>query len=221
MRSPHPARLRRATLPLQGRVKQKNSVLAMRFSHPSFVKQRTRTASPTKKGEAERRKAQVDLPRPARKRCRLHDVARGARPFWETRSPSGALPRLSPKALRPKAQSGPALHGRGQQIRAPGSQLLADRRSGRRGEFPNRPGRGYEPRPGHRARSTIGRHRLTSLRRASGGASICCGAALFKKFLRRRYRSDLTNVFVSSPNEVCTPRHAKSRKRSARFPLTH
>src|SRR6201996_4489518 len=36
------------------------------------------------------------------------------------------------------AQSGPALHGRGQPIRAPGNQLLVDRRRGRPGEFPNR-----------------------------------------------------------------------------------
>jgi hypothetical protein len=55
--------------------------------------------------------------------------AHGARSFWETRSPSGALPRLSPETFRSKAQSGPALHGRGQPIRAPGSQLLADRLS--------------------------------------------------------------------------------------------
>ena len=43
------------------------------------------------------------------------------------------------KGLPALAQSGPALHGRGQPIRAPGSQLLADRRRGRPGEFPNRP----------------------------------------------------------------------------------
>jgi hypothetical protein len=43
------------------------------------------------------------------------------------------------EAFQGLAQSGPALHGRGQPIRAPGSQLLADRRRGRPGEFPNRP----------------------------------------------------------------------------------
>ncbi len=52
------------------------------------------------------------------------------------------------------AQSGPALHGSGD-VRYPGSQLLADRRRGRPGEFPNRPNTVCETAPGHRARSTF------------------------------------------------------------------
>jgi hypothetical protein len=53
-----------------------------------------------------------------------------------------AKPRQNLSALAQSAQSGPALHGRGQPIRAPGSQLLADLRRGRPGEFPNRLGKG-------------------------------------------------------------------------------
>ncbi len=59
---------------------------------------------------------------PSRRRARLPALYRGSRQN---------LPAL--------AQSGPALHGSGQPIRSPGSQLLADRRRGRPGEFPNRP----------------------------------------------------------------------------------
>jgi hypothetical protein len=77
----------------------------------------------------------------------------GGRGPFRARSPSGALPRLSPKALRPKAQSGPALHGRGQAIRSPGSQLLADRRCAGRAGFRTARGQDYEPHPGHRPRS--------------------------------------------------------------------
>ena len=49
------------------------------------------------------------------------------------------------------AQSGPALHGSANgcnSVRHPGSQLLADRRRGRPGEFPNRPNTVCETAPG-------------------------------------------------------------------------
>ncbi len=52
------------------------------------------------------------------------------------------------------AQSGPALHG-SDDMRYPGSQLLADLRRGRPGEFPNRPNTVCETAPGHRTRSTF------------------------------------------------------------------
>jgi hypothetical protein len=52
------------------------------------------------------------------------------------------------------AQSGPALHG-SDDMRYPGSQLLADLRLGRPGEFPNRPKAACETASGHRARSTF------------------------------------------------------------------
>ena len=61
------------------------------------------------------------------------------------------------------AQSGPALHG-SDDMRYPGSQLLADLRRGRPGEFPNRPNTVCETAPGHRARSTF---RIASGKRPS------------------------------------------------------
>jgi hypothetical protein len=94
-----------------------------------------------------------------------------ARLFWEARSPSGALPRFSPKVSRPFAQSGPALHGRGQLIRAPGSQLLADRpipenQVGRPGEFPNRPHAVCETAPGTALAPLFRSHPESALGRA-------------------------------------------------------
>ncbi len=68
------------------------------------------------------------------------------------------------------AQSGPALHGSANgcdSVRHPGSQLLADLRRGRPGEFPNRPRtRLRAPSRAPLPLASIGRHRLTSLGRA-------------------------------------------------------
>ena len=80
-----------------------------------------------------------------------------------------ALHRGSRRGFYPSAQSGLALHGRGQPIRAPGSQLLADppipvRLGGGPGEFPNRPNAVCETAPGHRTRSTF---RIASGKRPS------------------------------------------------------
>jgi hypothetical protein len=118
-----------------------------------------------KKG-AERRKAQGRFRGPADKRCRLPCDRRGARPFGR-RARLPALYRGSCQRLSALAQSGPALHGSGQPIRSPGSQLLADRRRGRPGEFPNRPRtRLRTPSRAPLPLASIGRHRLTSLGRA-------------------------------------------------------
>jgi hypothetical protein len=107
---------------------------------------------PNKEGRrsAGRRTSRTGLPP---RRCRPNGSP--ARSRLRGRSPFGAPPRFSPEAFRPKAQSGPALHGRGQPIRSPGSQLLADRRRGRPGEFPNRPHTVCETARGHRAHSTF------------------------------------------------------------------
>ncbi len=80
--------------------------------------------------------------------------SRRALPFGK-RARLPALYRGSCQRLVASAQSGPALHGSGQPIRSPGSQLLADRRRGRPGEFPNRPNAVCETAPGHRSRSTF------------------------------------------------------------------
>jgi hypothetical protein len=100
-------------------------------------------------------------------------VAPGAQPPVWRRGAARSLRRTarlsalrcgSRQSLTALAQSGPALHGRGQPIRAPGSQLLADRRRGRPGEFPNRPHAVCETPCRHRARSTL---RIASGKRPS------------------------------------------------------
>ena len=90
---------------------------------------------------------------------RLYCAHRGARRFWRTRSPLGALPRFSPRLLPLGSVRSRASWDRDACASVtPGSQLLADppipiRLGGGPGEFPNRPRRSYEPHPGHRSRS--------------------------------------------------------------------
>ena len=64
----------------------------------------------------------------------------------------------SRRSLSALAQSGPALHGSGQPVRSPGSQLLADRRRGRPGGFPNRPRAVCETAPGTALAPLFGSH---------------------------------------------------------------
>jgi hypothetical protein len=78
-----------------------------------------------------------------------------------------ALHRGSRQNLAVLTQSGPALHGSGQPIRFPGSQLLADRRRGRPGEFPNRPRRSAKPDTGTALAPLSRSHLESALRRAS------------------------------------------------------
>jgi hypothetical protein len=113
------------------------SVLAARpWSHPSSANDvHEPTNGPPQQG-GERRKA--------RSRCRAC-ASSGAPPALRLsrRAPllgSALASRRSTAALTeilPSAQSGPALHGSAD-MRYPGSQLLADLRLGRPGEFPNR-----------------------------------------------------------------------------------
>ncbi len=71
-------------------------VLALRFLFaPRALPTMSRNGPP--KGEAERRKARSQRPRLRTSGAPLEfALDRGARRFWRTRSPSGALPRLSP-----------------------------------------------------------------------------------------------------------------------------
>jgi hypothetical protein len=90
------------------------------------------------------------------------------------------------------AQSGPALHGSGD-VRYPGSQLLADLRRGRPGEFPNRPR--MELRAPSRAPlplASIGRHRLTSLKTSEMCSFSSPGGANPRNSARERYLLDPT-----------------------------
>jgi hypothetical protein len=137
-----------------GRGDNKFPVLAARFVGARVLSNSERRASQARQGGGGAPKgAWVVAALAHQAERRLRCACRGARRFWRTRSPSGALPRLSPEASRPKAQSGPALHGRGQPIRAPGSQLLADRRLAGRASFRTAREWSYEPHPGHRPRS--------------------------------------------------------------------
>jgi hypothetical protein len=117
-----------------------------------------------KKG-AERRKAQGRFRGPADKRCRLPCDRRGARPFGR-RARLPALYRGSCQRLSALAQSGPALHGSGQPIRSPGSQLLADRRLAGRASFRTARTRSAKPRPGTALAPPSGSHPECALGRA-------------------------------------------------------
>jgi hypothetical protein len=75
------------------------------------------------------------------RRARLPALYRGSR-----QRPLG--PRLSPV---PRFMAAPGCDS----VRHPGSELLADRRRGRPGGFPNRPNAVCETAPRHRARSTF------------------------------------------------------------------
>jgi len=137
--------------------------LAARFFAPEFCQTAKTKASRTNKGEAERRKAQgVDSAGSPTSVAARHCVRRGARPKLSPSaacgggmggggSPSGALPRLSPR-LSPWLSPVPRFMAAPTgfcPVRHPGSQLLADLRRGRPGEFPNRPGLGVtSPIPG-------------------------------------------------------------------------
>jgi hypothetical protein len=140
-------------------------VLALRFLFaPEVCSRFHETGLP--KGEAERRKARTERPRPRTGGAPPVYCAIAARAAFGGRARLPALYRGSCQGLSTLAQSGPALHGSGD-VRYPGSQLLADLRRGRPGEFPNRPR--TELRAPSRAPlspASIGRHRLTSLGRA-------------------------------------------------------
>ena len=156
-------------------------VLALRFLFAPRGLPKLGTNGPPQR-EAERRKARGWIPRSRTSGAPLALRFRGARSFGETRSPSGALPRLSPETFRSKAQSGPALHGSANgydSVRHPGSQLLADRRRGRGrgrgrgrpGGFPNRPNAVCETASRHRARSTL---QIASGKRPSANERCLC-----------------------------------------------
>jgi hypothetical protein len=120
---PHPtafAALQQSTSPrTRGEVKAKQSRSRGAVFAPELCQTARKGPPKQTKGEAERRKAQDRYRGPANKRCRLSLRPIAARAAFGRRSPSGALPRLSPEASRPKAQSGPALLGSGQPIRPP------------------------------------------------------------------------------------------------------
>ncbi len=116
------------------------------------------------------------------------------------------------KVLSILAQSGPALHG-SDDMRYPGSQLLADLRRGRPGEFPNRPR--MELRAPFRAPlplASIGRHRLTSLRTSRTGRLLVTIMDLTPQDPRYRFGSvfeDLSHV-----ERLCRPSFSVPRSRS-------
>ena len=76
-------------------------VLAARCVGARALSNSERKASEQIKGRRSAERRRSDCRARAAKRRRLNAFDRGARPLWETRSPSGALPRLSPKASRP------------------------------------------------------------------------------------------------------------------------
>ncbi len=122
------------------------------------------------------------------------------------------------------AQSGPALHGSANgfnSVRHPGSQLLADRRRGRPGEFPNRPRmRLLAPSRAPLPLASIGRHRLTSLK-TSRMISFSSPCSIRSRNSRdARHLSDATRIFFA----VCLIRRRSNCGIAAMiriFPLTY
>jgi hypothetical protein len=107
-------------------------------SRPELCQRFHETGLP--KREAERRKAHTE--RPLRAIAALPLSGFVARAAFGGRARLPALYRGSRQSLSALAQSGPALHGSANgfnSVRHPGSELLADRRRGRPGGFPNRP----------------------------------------------------------------------------------
>jgi hypothetical protein len=125
---------------------------------------RIRSCSP--KREAERRKARGRFRGPADKRCRLFVAFVAARVPFRRRARLSALYRGSRQRLSALAQSGPALHGSGQPIRSPGSQLLADRRLAGRASFRTARTQFAKPRPGTALAPPSGSHPECALKRA-------------------------------------------------------
>jgi hypothetical protein len=130
---------------------------------PSFANGFTKRASPRGRRSAERRVLRDHSAQS--QRCRWAGSWRAPllADALAFRRSTAALAR----DLSALAQSGPALHGSANgcdSVRHPGSELLADRRRGRPGGFPNRPR--MELRTPSRAPlplASTGRHRLTSL----------------------------------------------------------
>jgi len=130
------------------------------------------------------------------------------------RSPSGAPPRLSPKTSRPWLGPVPRFMEAptGMTVRLPGSELLADRRRGRPGGFPNRPNAVCETARGRRSRSTFriasGTCPWTSERRGFYWTRRCCQA------LSPRPRQRFDSAALSAPpfSSAAAPGEANSRE---------
>jgi len=175
----------------QGRTTQL-PVLALRFClRPELCQRFHETGLP--KREAERRKAHTE--RPLRAIAALPLGGFVARAAFGGRARLPALYRGSrqrPLGLRlspvPRFMAAPTDHS----VRHPGSELLADRRRGRPGGFPNRPR--MELRTPSRAPlplASIGRHRLTSLGRAG-----CVGLYSLSLDLSRNCRAQRDNDLI-------------------------
>jgi len=118
----HPSRL--AALAPQDGVARQASPFSRRGFAPELCGTARKRASKHIRGGGAPKGAYLETA--PRNRSVAAGRGRGARRFWRTRSPSGALPRFSPSFLG-LAQSGLALHG-SDDVRYPGSQLLADPR---------------------------------------------------------------------------------------------
>ncbi len=173
-----------------------NSIgLALRFFwRPELCQRCHETGLP--KGEAERRKARSQRPRRAQAERRLVCASR--------RAPLLAVAlafRRSTAALAKFSRLGSVRSRASWQrqriktsVRHPGSQLLADRRRGRPGEFPNRPR--MELRAPSRAPpppASIGRHRLTPLSTSRMGSFSSSHGAVSRNYGGVRQRIDSTN----------------------------
>ena len=141
--------------------KKSRSRAALFLRAPRFARHHAKRRSPQKKREAERRKAQgVDTASRRQVLPLVLSVHRGAAFLFflplrgkirEGTARLSALYRGSCQTSRPRLGSVRSRASWQRQrdfrpVRHPGSQLLADLRRGRPGEFPNRPRQGYEPR---------------------------------------------------------------------------
>ena len=208
--------LGRSPSPARGGVKQRISVLAMRLFRIRALS-KARTGPPAKGGGAP--KGAGRLPRPLKQASPPALVSPRRALLLGSALASRRSTAALAKGLSAKAQSGPALHGSGQPIRSPGSQLLADRRRGRPGEFPNRPNAVCEPAPGHRARSTFriasGMCPSMSERRRFDLTLEACQATSSRCGLRL----DFARLFASGgclPGQRASPRSTRFKESSKR-----
>ena len=129
-------------------------ILALRFFwRPELCQRCSRTGLQTNiRGGGAPKDAGVDTAFPAgRRNWPVRSVRRGARRFWRTRSPSGALPRLSP-SFYPRLSPVPRFTVAATCATRAASSWQTGVVAGR-ASFRTARGRSYEPHPGHRSRS--------------------------------------------------------------------
>ena len=139
--------------PLSRGRKASNPVLAARFFAPELCCTSRKGASKQIRGGGAPKGAGVDTAGPPTSVAACLCVHRGARRSLQTRSPSGALPRLSPRAFGLWLSPVPRFMAADKRSTARAASSWRTGVVAGRASFRTARGRGYEPHPGHRSRS--------------------------------------------------------------------